>query len=47
MSPKCAEDLCVITLKNDAKIEEELTCTLRNDTRNLVNFDPTFKSLKT
>ena len=27
-----------MTLKNDAKLEEKLTCGLENDTRNLVNF---------
>ena len=43
---KRAEELCIITLKNDAKFEEELTCGLKNDTRNLANIDPTFKSLK-
>ena len=40
---KSTEELCVITLKNDAKFEEELTCTLKNDVRNLVNFDATLK----
>ena len=37
----------VITLKNDAKFEKELTSALKNDMNNLVNFDPTLKSLKT
>ena len=27
-----------MTLKSDAKFEEELSCGLENDTRNLVNF---------
>ena len=36
MSQKRAEELCVITLKNDAKFEEELTCTLTNDIRLLL-----------
>ena len=36
-------ELCVITLKNDAKFEEELICTLKNDLRNLANFDTTLK----
>ena len=36
-------ELCVITLKNDAKLEEELICTLKNDLRNLANFDTTLK----
>ena len=46
VEPKSTEDLCVITLKNDAKLEEELTHALKNDMRNLANFDPTLKSLK-
>ena len=37
----------VITLKNDAKFEKELTSALKNDMNNLVNFDPILKSLKT
>ena len=28
---KSTEELCVITLKNDAKFEEQLTCALKND----------------
>ena len=36
-------ELCVITLKNDAKLEEELICTLKNDLRNLAIFDTTLK----
>ena len=27
-------------LKNDAKIEEKMTCGLKNDIRNLANFHP-------
>ena len=29
-----------MTMKNDAKIEEELTCQVKTDMRNLANFDP-------
>ena len=29
-----------MTMKNDAKLEEELTCRFKIDMRNLVNFDP-------
>ena len=29
-----------MTMKNDAKFEEELTCRLKIDMRNLMNFDP-------
>ena len=46
VEPKSTEDLCVITLKNDAKLEEELTRAWKNNMRNLANFDPTLKSLK-
>ena len=44
--PKSTVELCVITLKNDAKFEEELTCALKNNMWNVVNFDPTLESLK-
>ena len=46
MSQKSAEELYVITLKNDAKFEEELTCALKNHTGNLVNFTGTLKNFK-
>ena len=29
-----------MTLKNDAKFEEELTCHFKIDMKNLMNFDP-------
>ena len=45
-SQKSMEELCVITLENDVKFEEELTCIVKNDTRNLTNFDSTLKSLR-
>ena len=36
-----------MTMKNDAKIEEELTCQFKIDLRNLTNLDPsTQKSQK-
>ena len=36
-----------MTMKNDAKIEEELTCQFKTDMGNLTNFDPsTWKSPK-
>ena len=31
--------LCVVTMKNDAKIEENFTCQFKIDMRNLTNFD--------
>ena len=46
LTQKGTQELCVITLKNDAKFEEELTCTLKNDMRNLVNFDATLECLE-
>ena len=39
MSLKYIGELCVMTMKNDAKIEEELTCQFKIDMRNLTNFD--------
>ena len=39
MSFKFPEELCVMTMKNDAKFEEELTCHSKIDMRNLMNFD--------
>ena len=44
--PKSTEELCVITLNNDEKFEDEMTCGLKNDMRNLSNVDPTLRSLK-
>ena len=38
MSLKSAEELCVMTMKNDAKFEEELTCQFKIDISNLMNF---------
>ena len=47
MSLNFTGELCVTTLKNDAKIEEELTCQFKMDMRKLTNFDPrTQKSQK-
>ena len=40
MSLKFTEKLCVMTMKNDTKIEEELTCHFKIDMRNFTNFDP-------
>ena len=41
--PKKVHRSSVITLKNDAKFEQELTCALKHDVRNLANFDTTLK----
>ena len=40
MSLKLTGELCVMTMKNDAKIEEELSCHFKIDVRTLKNFDP-------
>ena len=37
-SYKISEKLCVMTLKGDAKFKGKLTCDLKNNIRNLVNF---------
>ena len=39
MSLKFTEELCIMTMKNDAKFEEKLTCQFKIDMRNLINFD--------
>ena len=39
MSIKFTGELCVTTMKNDAKFEEELTCRFKIATRKLMNFD--------
>ena len=39
MSLKLTTELCVMTMKNDAEIEDELTCQFKTDKRNLTNFD--------
>ena len=40
MSLKFAEELCVMTIKNDIKFDDELTCHFKIDMRCLTNFDP-------
>ena len=47
MTLKFTEELCVMTMKNNAKFEEELTFNFQTDMRNLTNFDSTlWKSKK-
>ena len=47
MSLNFTGKFCVMTMKNDPKIEEELTCQFKIDMRNSTNFDPnTRKSQK-
>ena len=40
MTLKFTEELYVMTMKNDAKTEEELTCRFKIDMKNFTNFDP-------
>ena len=47
MSLKFTGELCIMTMKNDAKFKEGLTRQFKIDMRNLTNFDPsTRKSQK-
>ena len=39
MSLKFSGKLCVMTMRNDTKFEEELTCQFKIDTKNFTNFD--------
>ena len=39
MSSKFTGEFCVMTMKNDTKFEQELTCQFKIDIRNLINFD--------
>ena len=40
MKLKFTEELYVMTMNNDTKFEEELTCRFKTDMGNLMNFDP-------
>ena len=40
MTLRFTAELCVMTMKNDAKFEKELTCQFKIEIRNLTNFDP-------
>ena len=46
MSLKFTGELYVMTMKNDAKFEEELTCQFKTNMRNLTNFDPSIGKSK-
>ena len=46
MSLKSTEEFCVMTMKNDTKFEQELTCQLKIDIRNLINFDQSTQKSK-
>ena len=40
MRLKFTEELCIMTMKNDANFEEEMTYRFKIDMRNFRNFDP-------
>ena len=46
MTLKFTEELCVMTMKKDTKIEEELTCRFKIDMMNFTNFDPSTRKSK-
>ena len=46
MTLKFTEELCVMTMKNNAKFEEELTFHFKTDIRNLTNFDSSTQKSK-
>ena len=46
MSLKSTEELSVMTMNNDAKFEEELTCHFKIDMRHLTNFDSSTQKSK-
>ena len=35
-----------MTMKNDTKVEEEMTCRFKIDMRNFTNFDPSTRKFK-
>ena len=47
MNLKFTEELCVMTMKNNAKFEEKLTFPIKTDMRNLTNFDSSTPKSKT
>ena len=46
MSWKFTLELCVMTMKNDTKIKEKLTCSFKIYVRNFTNFDPSIRKPK-
>ena len=46
MSLKFTEELCVLTMKNDAKFEDELTYLFKIDMRNLTKCNPSTRKSK-
>ena len=47
MNLKFTEELCVMTMKNNASFKEEFTCHLKTDMKNLTNFDLSTRKSKT
>ena len=39
-------DFCVMTMGNGKKFEEELSCQVKTDIRNLKNFDPSTQTFQ-
>ena len=46
MSLKFTEELCVMAMKNNTKLDEELTCRFKIDMENLTNFDSSTQKSK-
>ena len=46
MNFKFTEELCVMTMKNNAKFEEKLTLHFKTVMRNLTDFDSTTRKYK-
>ena len=46
MTLKSTEELCVMTMNNNAKFEEEFTFHFKTDSRNLTNFDSSTQKSK-
>ena len=46
MSLKFEEEFYVMTVQNDTKNEEKMTCCFKIDMRNFTNFDPSTRKSK-
>ena len=46
MSLKFTGVLCVMTMKNDGKFGEKVTCRFKTGMRNLTNFDPSTRNFQ-
>ena len=46
MTLKFIEELCVMAMKNDTKIEKELTCRFKTDMTNFTDFDLSTRKCK-